>query len=86
MAHGTVELFLLPNAVDGVLAAYRTERFKLAAVALGVVPVGRAIRGDGPARRPTPDHNDAGRQPRTYSRPPHSLLVSCELMARVHNA
>jgi hypothetical protein len=35
-----------PHAVDGVLAAYRLEGFKLAATARGVELVGRAIRGE----------------------------------------
>ena len=37
---------LPPHAVDGVLAAYKTEGFKLARVARGVELVERAIRGE----------------------------------------
>jgi hypothetical protein len=37
---------LPPHAVDGVMAAYRTEGFRLAATARGVELVGRAIRGE----------------------------------------
>ena len=37
---------LPPHAVDGVLAAYKTEGFKLAAVARGVDLVERAIGGE----------------------------------------
>jgi hypothetical protein len=35
-----------PHAVDGVLAAYRTEGFKLAATARAVELVERALRGE----------------------------------------
>jgi hypothetical protein len=35
-----------PHAVDGVLAAYKTEGFKLAATARAVELVGRALRGE----------------------------------------
>ena len=34
-----------PHAVDGVLAAYRTEGYKLAAIARAVELVERALRG-----------------------------------------
>jgi hypothetical protein len=37
---------LPPHAVDGVLAAYKTEGFKLARVARGVDMVERAIQGE----------------------------------------
>lgn len=37
---------LPPHAVDGVLAAYKTEGFKLARVARGVELVKHAIRGE----------------------------------------
>jgi hypothetical protein len=37
---------LPPHAVDGVLAAYKTEGFKLRAIARGVELVERAIRGE----------------------------------------
>jgi hypothetical protein len=37
---------LPPHAVDGVLAAYKTEGFKLAATARAVELVERAIRGE----------------------------------------
>jgi hypothetical protein len=40
-----------PHAVDGVLAAYKTEGFKLARVARGVELVERAIRGEAFAPR-----------------------------------
>jgi hypothetical protein len=42
---------LPPHAVDGVLAAYKTEGFKLAAVARAVDLVERAIRGEAFAPR-----------------------------------
>jgi hypothetical protein len=42
---------LPPHAVDGVLAAYRAEGFKLARVARSVELVGRAIRGEAFAPR-----------------------------------
>jgi hypothetical protein len=45
-ARAELGVFLPPHAVDGVLAAYRAEGFKLAAVARGVELVGRAIRGE----------------------------------------
>lgn len=35
-----------PHAVDGLLAAYRTEGFKLAAASRGVELVERALRGE----------------------------------------
>jgi hypothetical protein len=38
---------LPPHAVDGVLAAYRVEGFKLAATARSVELIERAIRGEG---------------------------------------
>jgi hypothetical protein len=41
-----LDVFLPPHAVDGVLAAYRTEGFKLAAIARAVELVERAIRGE----------------------------------------
>jgi hypothetical protein len=37
---------LPPHAVDGVLAAYKMEGFKLAAIARAVELVERAIRGE----------------------------------------
>ena len=40
-----------PHAVDGVLAAYKTEGFKLARVARGLGLVERAIRGESFAPR-----------------------------------
>lgn len=45
-ARAELGVALPPHAVDGVLAAYRTEGFKLAADARGVELVGRAIRGE----------------------------------------
>ena len=42
---------LPPHAVDGVLAAYKTEGFKLAAIARAVELVERAIRGEAFAPR-----------------------------------
>ena len=42
---------LPPHAVDGVLAAYKTEGFKLAAIARAVDLVERAIRGEAFAPR-----------------------------------
>jgi hypothetical protein len=35
-----------PHVVDGVLAAYRQEGFRLAATAKGIELVGRALRGE----------------------------------------
>jgi hypothetical protein len=40
-----------PHAVDGVLAAYRTEEYKLAATARAVELVERALRGQDLASR-----------------------------------
>jgi hypothetical protein len=45
-ARAELGVSLPPHAVDGVLAAYRTEGFKLASVARGVELVGRAIHGE----------------------------------------
>jgi hypothetical protein len=45
-ARAELGVALPPHAVDGVLAAYRTEGLKLAATARGVELVGRAIRGE----------------------------------------
>jgi hypothetical protein len=45
-ARAELGVALPPHAVDGVLAAYRTEGYKLAATARGVELVGRAIRGE----------------------------------------
>jgi len=45
-ARAELGAFLPPHAVDGALAAYRTEGFKLAATARAVELVERAIRGD----------------------------------------
>ena len=42
---------LPPHAVDGVLSAYKTEGFKLAAIARAVDLVERAIRGEAFAPR-----------------------------------
>jgi hypothetical protein len=45
-ARAELGVALPPHAVDGVLAAYKTEGFKLAAAARAVELVERAIRGE----------------------------------------
>jgi hypothetical protein len=45
-ARAELGVALPPHAVDGVLAAYRVEGFKLAATVRGVELVERAIRGE----------------------------------------
>jgi hypothetical protein len=50
-ARAELGAFIPPHAVDGALAAYRTEGFRLAATARAVELVERAIRGEAFAPR-----------------------------------